>query len=110
MTKRWHAHHSSKIEEYSLLVPCHLTVKCLLRMEFTRMTFVKSVNNSNQSYGLTGRKLIFVIIIVLVATLAVGVCLFSVSSLGLGIGNTEKYLPPNCYSINGNQICPPHKS
>jgi hypothetical protein len=47
---------------------------------------------------------------VLVATLAVGIWFFSISSLGLGIGNTEKYLPPNCYSINGNQICPSHKS
>jgi hypothetical protein len=75
------------------------------------MTFVKSVINPNQSNRLFGRKLIIgIIIIVLVATLAVGVWFFSISSLGLGIGNTEKYLPPNCYSINGNQICPPHKS
>jgi len=63
------------------------------------MTFAKSVINPNQSNRLFGRKLIIGIIIVLVATLAVGVWFFSISSLGLGIGNTEKYLPPNCYSI-----------
>jgi hypothetical protein len=79
-------------------------------MDFTRMTFAKSVINPDQSNRLFGRKLIIGIMIVLVATLAVGVWFFSISSLGLGIGNTEKYLPPDCYSINGNQICPPHKS
>jgi len=63
------------------------------------MAFAKSVINPNQSNRLFGRKLIIGIIIVLVATLAVGVWFFSISSLGLGIGNTEKYLPPNCYSI-----------
>jgi hypothetical protein len=79
-------------------------------MDFTRMTFAKSVINPDQSNRLFGRKLIIGIMIVLVATLAVGVWFFSISSLGLGIGNTGKYLPPDCYSINGNQICPPHKS
>jgi hypothetical protein len=74
------------------------------------MTIAKSVINPDQSNRLFARKLIIGIIIVLVATLAVGVWFFSFSSLGLGIGNTGKYLPPNCYSINGNQICPPHKS
>jgi len=63
------------------------------------MAFAKSVINPNQSNRLFGRKLIIGIIIVLVATLAVGIWFFSISSLGLGIGNTEKYLPPNCYSI-----------
>jgi len=63
------------------------------------MTFAKSVINRDQSNRLFGRKLIIGIMIVLVATLAVGVWFFSISSLGLGIGNTEKYLPPNCYSI-----------
>ncbi|HEY7226605.1 MAG TPA: hypothetical protein VH481_00580 [Nitrososphaeraceae archaeon] len=77
-------------------------------MDFTRMTFAKSVKNP-QSNKLFGRKLIIGILIVLVATLVMGVWFFSNSGLGLGIGNTEKYLPPNCYSINGNQICPPHK-
>jgi len=72
------------------------------------MAFAKSVINPNQSNRLFGRKLIIGIIIVLVATLAVGIWFFSISSLGLGIGNTEKYLPPNCYSINRNQICPSH--
>jgi len=79
-------------------------------MNFTRMTIAKSVINPDQSNRIFGRKLIIGIIIVLVATLAVGVWFFSISSLGLGIGNTGKYLPPDCYSINGNQICPPHKS
>jgi hypothetical protein len=74
------------------------------------MTIVKSVNNDNRSNRLLGRNLIIAIIIVLVATLVIGVCFFSVSSSGFGVGITEKYLPPNCYSINGNQICPIHKS
>ena len=75
------------------------------------MTFAKIVKNPYQSKKLFGRKLIIgMIIIALLATLAMGICLFSISSLGLGIGNNDKYLPPNCYSINGNQICPHHKS
>ena len=93
-----------------MLVPCHLTVKCYLPMDFTIMTFAKSVSNANQSNRLRGRKLIIAIIIVLVATLAIGLWFFSVSSSGFSVGITEKYLPPNCYSINGNQICPIHKS
>ena len=93
-----------------MLVTCHLTVKCYLLMDFTIMTIVKSVNNDNRSNRLLGRNLIIAIIIVLVATLAMGVWFFSIPSLGLGIGNSEKYLPPNCYSVNGNQICPSHKS
>ena len=108
--KAWHAHHYSKFEEYSVLVPCHLTVKCYLIMEITIMTFAKSVSNANQSNRLLGGKLIVALIIVLVATFVVGAWFFSISSLGLGVGITEKYLPPNCYSINGNQICPIHKS
>jgi uncharacterized membrane protein len=79
-------------------------------MDFTIMTIAKTVNDDNQPNRLLGRKFIIGIIIVLVATLAVCVWFFSVSSSGFGVGITEKYLPPNCYSINGNQICPIHKS
>ena len=93
-----------------MLVPCHLTVKCYLLMDFTIMTVAKSVNNDNKSNRLLGRKLIIGIIIVFVATLAISIWFFSVSSSGFGVGITEKYLPPNCYSINGDQICPIHKS
>jgi hypothetical protein len=63
----------------------------------TIMTFAKSVSNANPSNRLRGNKLIVALILVLVATLAVGVCFFSIYSLGLGAGFTEKYLPPNCY-------------
>ena len=79
-------------------------------MYFIRMTFAKNVQYYNESNRLFGRKLILGIIIVLVASIAMSVWFFSISSLGNEIGNTEKYLPPNCYSINGKQICPPPKS
>jgi len=71
-----------------------------------RMTFVGHFQNSNQSNGLLGRRL-FLGIIVLFASISFGVWFFLISGLDNAIGNSEKYLPPNCYSINGKQICPP---
>jgi hypothetical protein len=55
----------------------------------------------------TGRRLFLGIIIVLFASISFGVWFFLISGLDNAIGNSEKYLPPNCYSINGKQICPP---
>jgi hypothetical protein len=71
------------------------------------MTFPKHVENSNQSKRLLGRGLNLAIIIALVASLAFGVWFFFISGSDNAIGNSNKYLPPNCYSINGKQICPP---
>jgi hypothetical protein len=71
------------------------------------MTFVGHVQNSNQSNRLLGRRLILGIIIVLFVSISFGVWFFVISGLDNAIGNNEKYLPPNCYSINGKQICPP---
>jgi hypothetical protein len=70
------------------------------------MTFVGHVQNSNQSNRLLGRRLILGIIIVVFVNI-IGVWFFVISGLDNAIGNSEKYLPPNCYSINGKQICPP---
>lgn len=74
------------------------------------MTFAEHVHNSNQSKRLLGGRLILGIIIVLVASIAFGVWFFFMLGSDNNIGNSEKYLPPNCYSINGKQICPPPKS
>lgn len=71
------------------------------------MTFYEHVHNSNQSKRLLGGSLILGIIIVLVASIAFGVWFLFISGLDNDIGNSEKYLSPNCYSINGKQICPP---
>jgi len=71
------------------------------------MTFSERDENSNQSRRFPGRRLILAIIIVLVASIAFGFWFFFISSSDNAIGNSDKYLPPNCYSINGKQICPP---
>jgi hypothetical protein len=71
------------------------------------MTFFEHDENSNQSRTFPGRRLILAIIIVLVASIAFGFWFFFISSPDNAIGNSDKYLPPNCYSINGKQICPP---
>ena len=53
-----------------------------------------------------GKKLMIVIIIVLVAGLTFDVSIFFISDSDSGIENNDNFLPPNCYSINGKQICP----
>jgi len=44
-------------------------------------------------------------IIVVVAGFVFGVWFFSISESDNAIQNTENYLPPNCYSVNGKQTC-----
>ncbi|MGB5089527.1 MAG: hypothetical protein WBN72_01150 [Nitrososphaeraceae archaeon] len=73
------------------------------------MTLPEHLVDSNQSRKLLGRRLILAIIIVLVANITFGVWFFFISGSDIAIGNSDKYLPPDCYSINGKQICP-HKS
>ena len=56
----------------------------------------------------SGKKLILALIIVLVSVvgLIVGVSFFFISDSDNAAQNSENYLPPNCYSINGKQTCP----
>jgi hypothetical protein len=71
------------------------------------MTLPKYVQNSNQQGRLIGRRLTLTIIIVLVTGIMLGAWFFFISDLVNAIGKNDNYLPPNCYSINGKQICPP---
>ena len=70
------------------------------------MTLPKHVQ-TDQSRWLIGRRLGLVIIIVLVSGIMFGSWFFFISDIGNVFWNNDKYLPPNCYSINGKQICPP---
>jgi len=79
----------------------------LTDLTFHNGTFVGPVQNSYRSNRLLGRRLILGIIIVLFESLSFGFWFFLISGLDDAIGNSEKYLPPNCYSIIGKQICPP---
>jgi hypothetical protein len=71
------------------------------------MSLPRHVQNSDQSSRLIGRRLGLAIIIVLVSIIIFGFWLFFISDLDNVIWNNDNYLPPNCYSINGKQICPP---
>ena len=71
------------------------------------MTFPKDVDNSNAPSRLFSRRLILAIIIVLVAGLTFGLWFFFISDSNDATENSNIYLPPNCYSVNGKQICPP---
>ena len=72
------------------------------------MTFPEDVDNSNAPSRFFGRRLILAIIIVLVAGLTFGLWFF-ISDSNNAAENSDIYLPPNCYSVNGKQTCP-HKS
>jgi hypothetical protein len=73
------------------------------------MSFPEDVDNSNRSSRFYNRKLILGIIIVAVAGLTFGVWFFFISNSDNAIDTSENFLPPNCYSINGKQICPSPK-
>ena len=70
------------------------------------MSFPEDVGNFNRSSRFYNRKLILAIIIVLVAGITFGVWFFFNSNSDNAIDTSENFLPPNCYSINGKQICP----
>ena len=72
------------------------------------MTLPEDVDNSNAPSRFFGRRLILAIIIVLVAGLTFGLWFF-ISDSNNAAENSDIYLPPNCYSVNGKQTCP-HKS
>jgi hypothetical protein len=66
-------------------------------------------DTSNRSTRFFGKRILLVIIIILIAGLTVGlVFLFIPESDNAGKNNV--ILPPNCYSVNEKQICPPPKS
>ena len=71
------------------------------------MTFPDDVDNSNASSRFFGRRLILVIIVVLVAGLTFGLWFFFISDSDNAVQNSDIYLAPNCYSVNGKQTCPP---
>ena len=74
------------------------------------MTFPEDVDKSNPSSRFVSRKLILVIIIVLVAGITFGVWFFFISDSDNAIHTSDSFLPPNCYSVNGKQICSSPKS
>jgi cell division protein FtsI/penicillin-binding protein 2 len=63
------------------------------------------VNNSKAPSKFAGKKLRLTVIIVVVAIIIFAMWLFFIS-----VKNNPYYdngkLPPNCYSINGKQVCP----
>ena len=71
------------------------------------MTFPEDVDNSNAPSRFFGRRLILAIIIVLVAGLTFGLWFFFISDSNNAAENSDIYLPPNCYSVNGKQTCLP---
>jgi hypothetical protein len=74
------------------------------------VTFPEDVDKSNPSSRFVSRKLILVTIIVLVAGITFGVWFFFISDSDNAIDTGDNFLPPNCYSLNGKQICPSPKS
>jgi hypothetical protein len=71
------------------------------------VTFPDDVDNSNAPTRFFGRILILAIIIVIVARLTFGLWFFFISDSDNAVQNSDIYLPPNCYTINGRQTCPP---
>ena len=71
------------------------------------MNFPEDVDNSNAPSRFFGRRLILATIIVLVAGVTFGLWLFFISDSNNAAENSDIYLPPNCYSVNGKQTCPP---
>jgi hypothetical protein len=74
------------------------------------VTYPEDVDKANRSSRFVSRKLILVTIIVLVAGITFGVWFFFISDSDNAIDTSDNFLPPNCYSVNGKQICPSPKS
>jgi hypothetical protein len=72
--------------------------------------FQQKYYSKNRSSRFYNRKLILAIIIVLVSGLTFGLWFFFISNSDNAIDTSENFLPPNCYSINGREICPSPKS
>jgi len=69
-------------------------------------TFPEDVDKSNSSMRFLRKKLIIVIIIVPVVSIIFAIWFFFISDAYNAFEDTNKFLPPNCYSVNGKQICP----
>lgn len=74
-----------------------------------RVTFPEDVDKSNRSFRFLNRKLIVAIIIVAAAGITFGIWFFFISDSDNAIDTSDNFLPPNCYSVNGKQICPSPK-
>ena len=72
-----------------------------------QMTIPEDVNS--RSAGFFG-KIMLLVIIILVGGLAFGLWYFFIYGSQIAPQNSDVYLPPNCYSVNGKQTCPPPKS
>ena len=66
----------------------------------------RDVENSNRSVRFFEKKLFLAIIIVLVAGIAFGAWFVFVFNAQNAEDTKNTVLPPDCYSINGKQICP----
>jgi hypothetical protein len=64
------------------------------------------VDNSGPSKRLLRNNIILAIIIIAGAGIAFAVWFFFVSDAYNSIDEANNYLPPDCYSINGKQVCP----
>lgn len=73
-----------------------------------RLTIPEDVNNRSRFFG--NRILLTIIIIILVAGLAFGLWYFFIYGSQIAPQNSDVYLPPNCYSVNGKQTCSPIKT
>ena len=71
------------------------------------MTIPEDVNSRSARFF--GKRMLLVIII-LVGGLTFGLWYFFIFNSNNATENSDVYLPPNCYSVNGKQICPPPKS
>jgi hypothetical protein len=72
------------------------------------MTVPEDINNRSTRFF--GKRILLAIIIILIAGLSFAVWYFFISDSNNVEKNSDVYLPPNCYSVNGKQICPPPKS
>jgi hypothetical protein len=72
------------------------------------MTVPEDINNRSTRFF--GKRILLAIIIILIAGLSFAVWYFFISDSNNVAKNSDVYLPPNCYSVNGKQICPPPKS
>jgi len=72
------------------------------------MTIPEDVNNRSARFF--GKRILLTIIIILVAGLAFGLWYFFIYGSQIAPQNSDVYLPPNCYSVNGKQTCSPIKT
>jgi hypothetical protein len=68
------------------------------------MTFPEDIDRRSTRFF--GKRMLLAIIIVLAAGLTFGLWFFFISDSNNAIENNDSFLPPDCYSLNGKQICP----